>query len=238
MFASEKNVFIKAILLTCRIQFWNPGWHFSPETLGFLFNVEKVYENKLVPENFLQENFLWIRKRHFGQRSRTFLPLVGTIIFLEIGNPSWKHNYSRKSFSGFLSGQVGCIFDHTLKLFGNSEVILLKSEEIFKNINFFLYRKFFLRKFLCAYEMQIWGWCWKFPSEVHEKFAQILKKKNFPPRKIYCGNFLWTHKLYFNRTFRKKFAKDPNFFLPCLKGFIENLSLKTVKRLWNDCLNM
>ena len=90
---------------------------------------EKVYEIKLSHKSFCLEKFFWIGKRYFGQRCRTFLPPLGNILFLEIGNFLWKHIFRKKTFSKTFVRQVWRIFDHMLKLFVNSEAFSLKFEE-------------------------------------------------------------------------------------------------------------
>ena len=127
---------------------------------------EKVYEIKLSQKSSCLEKFLWIGKRYFGQRCRTFLPLLGNIF---------------SSKSDFFYGNIFLEKNILQDLCPASMTHFWPHAETFCqfwNIFTSIRRK-----------------CWKisvfedgaggFLSEVHKILAQIPKKIKFSSRKFF-----------------------------------------------------
>ena len=130
MFALDKIIFIKAIMLSRRSERWKPGRQFFPE-------IDKLFvqcSRNCMKSNFPRKVFVWNNSSglvkgtldnaavHFCHYLETFFSSKSEIfygnIFLE-----------KKTFFKNFVRQVWRIFDHLLKLFVNSEAFPLKFEE-------------------------------------------------------------------------------------------------------------
>ena len=204
MFASDKIIFIKAIMLSRRSELWKPGRQFFPE-------IDKLFvqcSRKCIKSNFPKKVFVWKNSSglvkgtldnaavHFCHYLETFFSSKSEIFY---GNIFLEKKLSSRIFSGK--------YDAFLTTCWNFLSILkhfhLNSKKMLENISF-------------------WRWCWRVSFRSPQNTRSNPKKNKIFLKKIFSENFLWTHKLYFNRPWRKKFGKGPNFFLSCPKKFIEN----------------